>query len=176
MTTTTGREAAARAATKGSSSPPVASSTRAALLHLGHQRRDPGRVVGDLAPVSPRTDGHIHLGLGHIDPYVDTVLSMRTSLRTVGPSLRDAGLVAQATVRAPDKGAATQACMTQGGPVCRTPHTFKRENYPPPSQDTRAATRCSTAAEESCTTGTMGKNQIGSRAGSGQERGSAAPE
>ena len=28
--------------------------------------------------------------------------------------------------------------MTQGGPVCRTPHTFKRENYPPPSQDTRA--------------------------------------
>ena len=32
------------------------------------------QVVGDLAPVSPRTDGHIHLGLGHIDPYVDTVL------------------------------------------------------------------------------------------------------
>ena len=28
--------------------------------------------------------------------------------------------------------------MTQGGPVCRTPHTFKKENYPPPSQDTRA--------------------------------------
>ena len=44
------------------------------LLHLGHQCRDPVRVVGDLTPVSPRTDGDVHLGLGHIDPYVDTVL------------------------------------------------------------------------------------------------------
>ena len=31
--------------------------------------------------------------------------------------------------------------MTQGGPVCRTPHTFKRETYPPPSQDTRGDLR-----------------------------------
>ena len=44
------------------------------LLRLGHQCRDPGLVVGDLTPVSPRTDGHIHPGLGHINPYVDTVL------------------------------------------------------------------------------------------------------
>ena len=32
------------------------------------------------------------------------------------------------------------------------------------------------AAEESCTTGTMRKNQIGSRVGSGQEQESAVPE
>ena len=31
---------------------------------------------------------------------------------------------------------------------------------------------CTAAAEESCTTGTMRKNQIGSRVGSGQEQGS----
>ena len=40
----------------------------------------------------------------------------------------------------------------------------------------RAARRCTTAAEESCATRTMRKNRIGSRAGSGQEQGSAGPE
>ena len=40
----------------------------------------------------------------------------------------------------------------------------------------RAAGKCTTAAEESCTTRTMRKNCIGSRAGSDQEQGPAGPE
>ena len=45
-------------------------------MHLGHQCRDPGRVVGDLTPVSPRTDGDVHLGHGHALPATPELVAV----------------------------------------------------------------------------------------------------
>ena len=62
------------------------------FLHLDHQRRDTGLVVGDLTPVSPRTDRHIHSDLGHIDSYVDAPLLNENLLANRWPILARCGL------------------------------------------------------------------------------------
>ena len=84
---------------------------RTELLHVGHQRPDPSLVVGDFTPVSPRTDGNIHPGLGHINPYVDTVLLHENLPVNCRPVLARYGLGGprQLFGLGSEKGAATQA-------------------------------------------------------------------